>query len=59
VKYNYTGGDRGWIGDSPIVHLSVERLMALGWKPQVSVEEGIRRTARWLLQNKWIYGPRS
>jgi len=59
VKYNYTGGDRGWIGDSPVVHLSVERLMALGWKPQVSVEEGIRRTARWLLQNKWIYGPRS
>jgi UDP-glucose 4-epimerase len=59
VKYNYTGGDRGWIGDAPIVHLSVERLMALGWKPEVSVEEGIRRTARWLLRNKWIYGPRS
>jgi len=59
VKYKYTGGDRGWIGDSPIVHLSVERLMALGWKPKISVEEGIRRTAKWLLQNKWIYGPRS
>jgi len=58
VKYNYTGGDRGWIGDAPVVHLSIDRLRALGWEPKVSVEEGIRRTVRWLLANKWIYAKR-
>jgi UDP-glucose 4-epimerase len=58
VKYRYTGGERGWIGDAPVVHLSIDRLRALGWKPEVSVEEGIRRTVRWLLANRWIYDER-
>ncbi len=48
VKYEYTGGSRGWVGDSPLVHLSIEKLKALGWQPKVSSEEGIRRTVRWL-----------
>ena len=25
VKYNYAGGERGWIGDSPLVHLDYEK----------------------------------
>lgn len=51
VKYEYTGGDRGWVGDSPLVHLSIEKLKALGWQPKVSSEEGIRKTVRWLKEN--------
>jgi len=49
VKRKYTGGTRGWIGDNPIVHLSVERIKSLGWKPQVSSKEAIARTAQWTL----------
>jgi UDP-glucose 4-epimerase len=52
VKYEYTGGDRGWVGDSPLVHLSIEKLKALGWQPKVSSEEGIRKTVRWLKENE-------
>jgi UDP-glucose 4-epimerase len=52
VKYEYTGGSRGWVGDSPLVHLSIEKLKALGWQPKVSSEEGIRRTVRWLKENR-------
>jgi len=52
VKYEYTGGSRGWVGDSPLVHLSIEKMKNLGWRPKVSCEEGIRRTVRWLKQNK-------
>lgn len=55
VKRRYTGGKRGWIGDAPVVHLSIERIKALCWSPQTSIEEGIRRTVRWLLANQWIY----
>ena len=56
VEYRFTGGERGWIGDSPLVHLDVSRLMALGWKPQVNIEETVRRTVRWLLANPYVYG---
>jgi len=55
VKYKFTGGERGWIGDSPLVHLDVSKLMAYGWKPQVNIEETVRRTVRWLLANPYVY----
>jgi UDP-glucose 4-epimerase len=55
VKYNFTGGERGWIGDSPLVHLDTGRIQNLGWKPRVSIEETVRRTVRWLLANPYVY----
>jgi UDP-glucose 4-epimerase len=30
--YRYSGGDRGWKGDVPIIRLNTERMQALGWK---------------------------
>ncbi len=56
VRYRFTGGERGWIGDSPLVHLDTSRMRALGWKPKVSIEETVRRTVRWLLANPYVYG---
>jgi UDP-glucose 4-epimerase len=52
VKYDYTGGSRGWVGDSPLVHLSVEKIKKLGWQPKVSSVEGIRKTVKWLMENR-------
>jgi len=49
VAYRFTGGSRGWLGDSPLVQLDTGRLNRVGWQPQVSLEEGIRRTVRYLL----------
>ncbi|MBR9703220.1 SDR family NAD(P)-dependent oxidoreductase [Candidatus Woesearchaeota archaeon] len=51
VKYNMTGGSRGWKGDSPIVHLDTTKLKKLGWKPKVSIEQGIKNTVSYLLAN--------
>jgi UDP-glucose 4-epimerase len=48
VRYRTTGGERGWLGDSPFVHLDTAKLKALGWQPQVSIEQGIRNTVRYL-----------
>lgn len=31
----YTGGERGWVRDVLRVRLSIEKLSALGWKPEV------------------------
>jgi UDP-glucose 4-epimerase len=48
VQYRTTGGERGWLGDSPFVHLDTTNLKALGWRPKVSIEQGIRNTVRYL-----------
>jgi UDP-glucose 4-epimerase len=47
VKKKYTGGDRGWIGDNPVVYLSIEKMKKLGWKPQMAPRDVIRLTANW------------
>jgi len=33
VRYEYTGGDRGWKGDVPVIRLSIDKIARLGWKP--------------------------
>ena len=48
VQFRTTGGERGWLGDSPFVHLDTTKLKALGWKPQIPIEQGIRNTVRYL-----------
>jgi UDP-glucose 4-epimerase len=55
VRYRFTGGKRGWVGDSPLVHLDTSRMRALGWKPRLSIEETVRRTVRWLQANPYVY----
>ncbi|MCK4756900.1 MAG: NAD-dependent epimerase/dehydratase family protein [Thermoplasmata archaeon] len=55
VEYKFTGGTRGWVGDSPLVQLDIGKLRALGWEPKISIEETVRRTVRWLLANPYVY----
>ena len=47
-KLSYTGGDRGWIGDSPFVFLDCRKISSLGWAPKLSIREGIIRTLTYL-----------
>jgi UDP-glucose 4-epimerase len=44
VRYEYTGGDRGWKGDVPVVRLSIERIRALGWSPTRTSREALRES---------------
>src|SRR3954451_13757536 len=34
-ELSYSGGERGWIGDSPFILLDTRRIRALGWKPKL------------------------
>ena len=52
VEYQFSGGKRGWKGDSPFVHLDIKKANEFGWKPTISIEEGIRNTVRYLLSDK-------
>jgi UDP-glucose 4-epimerase len=57
VERKFKGGRRGWIGDNPIVHLSIAKIKSLGWKPRLSAQESITRTARWTLSELGIGSP--
>lgn len=52
----YTGGERGWIGDSPRIQLDTTKIKKTGWKPERSLEQGVRDTVRYLLANDWLFG---
>jgi UDP-glucose 4-epimerase len=58
VAYRFTGGPRGWLGDSPFVHLDISKLQSIGFQPRISIEEGVRRTVRYLVKNPWILASR-
>jgi len=47
----YLGGKRGWKGDNDFVHLDTTKLRKLGWKPKTPIEEGMRRTIKYLKEN--------
>jgi UDP-glucose 4-epimerase len=47
-RIEYGGGDRGWVGDNPFIHLDTTRIRALGWKPTLSIQDSIVRTLEFL-----------
>jgi UDP-glucose 4-epimerase len=57
-RLEYTGGDRGWVGDNPFIFLETKKIRTTGWKPSLTIEQGIGRTLDWLRQNPWVYGKR-
>ena len=42
VVYEFTGGDRGWKGDVPVVRLNSDRIRALGWANRSGSGEALR-----------------
>ncbi len=50
-KLEYTGGDRGWIGDNPFILLDCSRMRSLGWAPKHTIQESIIKTLRYLQEN--------
>jgi len=53
-KLSYTGGERGWIGDSPFIFLDCGKIRSLGWTPKLSIREGVVRTLEYLQSNPWV-----
>jgi UDP-glucose 4-epimerase len=42
VNFNFTGGDRGWKADIPVVCLNSNKLIALGWRPKFSSRQAMK-----------------
>lgn len=56
--FEYSGGDRGWIGDNPFIFLDTHKIQSLGWKPKVSINEGVIKTVQYLRENEWVFEAR-
>lgn len=50
VDISYSGGERGWKGDSPVMLLDVSRAKKLGWSPIFSSSESVTKSAKELIK---------
>lgn len=50
VQYHFSGGDRGWKGDVPIVRFDLDRMHSLGWYAKKNSREAIRQSIREMLR---------
>jgi UDP-glucose 4-epimerase len=55
-RLEYSGGQRGWIGDSPFIFLDCGRIRSLGWQPALTIRQGVERTVDFLRENPWLLG---
>jgi UDP-glucose 4-epimerase len=53
-KVNHTGGQRGWIGDSPFIFLDTAKLKSFGWRQKLSIRDAVIRTLDYLRSNPWV-----
>ena len=53
-KLTYSGGERGWVGDSPFILLDCQSIRSLGWLPRLSIKTALTRTLEFLEINPWL-----
>lgn len=49
VRFQYTGGDRGWQGDVPFFQYDTSKMRRLGWVAPCSSDEAVRLAVRRML----------
>jgi len=47
-KLTYSGGERGWVGDSPFILLDCSRIRALGWRPRLTIKQAVLATIKYV-----------
>jgi UDP-glucose 4-epimerase len=58
-RLEYTGGDRGWIGDNPFIFLDCAKMQGLGWKPRHGIQDSVVKTVDYLVENRWLLASRT
>jgi len=53
-RLEYSGGDRGWVGDNPFIFLDTAKMRVTGWAPKYSIQESVERTVDYLVENEWL-----
>jgi UDP-glucose 4-epimerase len=51
TEFEFTGGDRGWRGDVPVVRLNTDRIRRLGWTNSMSTGEALRTSLESMVED--------
>jgi UDP-glucose 4-epimerase len=57
-RLEFTGGERGWVGDNPFIFLDTKKICSTGWRASLSIRQAVERTVEWLVQNTWVFDSR-
>jgi len=49
TEYRFSGGDRGWKGDVPIVRINTDRIRALGWSNKMTSRQALEASMQSML----------
>jgi UDP-glucose 4-epimerase len=52
--YEFTGGDRGWKGDVPVVRLATDRIRSLGWSNRMTSRQALEASLRSVLDEATV-----
>jgi len=55
ARIEYTGGERGWVGDVPVQLLSIRRIQALGWQPRWTSAGAVDRTIEEMVEARRVH----
>ena len=54
-EISYGIENRGWIGDSPLIHLATDKISSTSWNPKWNIESSVRDTVKYLMSNDWLF----
>jgi UDP-glucose 4-epimerase len=50
-RITHSGGERGWVGDSPFILLDCSRIRALDWRPSLTIKQAVLATIKFVSAN--------
>jgi UDP-glucose 4-epimerase len=54
----FTGGEKGWIGDNPFIFLDTAKVRKTGWLSNLTIRQAVEKTVDWLRENEWVFQKR-
>jgi UDP-glucose 4-epimerase len=58
-EMEFTGGERGWVGDNPFIFLETKKVRETGWQNELTIREAVLKTLDWLRANSWVFEKRA
>lgn len=53
-NFEHSGGERGWVGDSPRIQLDTAKLKKLGWSAKINLKTSVQETVKYLMENSFL-----
>jgi UDP-glucose 4-epimerase len=53
-QLTFSGGNRGWVGDNPLIFLDTTRIQKTGWRAKLTIRSSVIKTVEWLRGNHWV-----